>query len=221
MAIDAYYMKWAGACYQHGTGPDHNHPSKKGPVMADAQSTVEYRDVLGFPGYRVGSNGQFISCRVRRSGGGRRGSLSVLSSEWHPIKGHILQRFGYIIMTLMKNNKMNRLLAHRLVLEAFVGPCPEGMEACHNDGNRTNNVVTNLRWDTRKNNHADKKRHGTHQQGSRANSAKLDEEKVKYVLRQLLAGRTGLSLALELGVRPSAISCIKLRKTWLHVSLND
>jgi len=39
-------------------------------------------------------------------------------------------------------------LVHRLVLEAFVGPCPDGMEACHLDSDKTNNRVSNLRWDT-------------------------------------------------------------------------
>ena len=52
-------------------------------------------------------------------------------------------------------------LLHRLVLTAFVGPCPEGMEACHNDGTRNNNHVDNLRWDTRTNNNLDKRKHGT------------------------------------------------------------
>lgn len=51
-------------------------------------------------------------------------------------------------------------LVHRLVLEAFVGPCPSGCEGCHYDGNPANNIVSNLRWDTTKNNCLDKRRHG-------------------------------------------------------------
>ena len=31
----------------------------------------------------------------------------------------------------------------RLVLEVFVGPCPPGMEACHNDGDPHNNWLDN------------------------------------------------------------------------------
>lgn len=52
--------------------------------------------------------------------------------------------------------------AHRLVLLAFVGPCPEGMECCHRDGNPANNRLTNLRWDTLSANRLDRVRHGTH-----------------------------------------------------------
>lgn len=50
---------------------------------------------------------------------------------------------------------------HRLVLEAFVGPCPPGMETCHNNGDRFDNRLENLRWDTPSNNGRDKAKHGT------------------------------------------------------------
>jgi hypothetical protein len=53
---------------------------------------------------------------------------------------------------------------HTLVLEAFVGPRPPGMVACHNDGNGGNNHVSNLRWDTYGANNHDLVRHGTHWQ---------------------------------------------------------
>lgn len=53
-------------------------------------------------------------------------------------------------------------LVHRLVLEAFVGPCPPGMETCHGNGNRLDNRLNNLRWDTSSNNERDKLQHGTH-----------------------------------------------------------
>lgn len=50
---------------------------------------------------------------------------------------------------------------HRLVLEAFIGPCPTGLEACHNDGNPENNHAANLRWDTHAGNMQDRLAHGT------------------------------------------------------------
>lgn len=51
-------------------------------------------------------------------------------------------------------------LVHHLVLEAFVGPCPDGFEGCHWDGVPSNNYLSNLRWDTRESNMADMVRHG-------------------------------------------------------------
>lgn len=41
---------------------------------------------------------------------------------------------------------------HNLVLEAFVGPRPDGMQCNHKDGNKLNNHVDNLEWVTHKNN---------------------------------------------------------------------
>lgn len=51
-------------------------------------------------------------------------------------------------------------LLQRLVLEVFIGPCPEGMEARHLDGDIKNNRLDNLKWGTRKQNAKDKVRHG-------------------------------------------------------------
>lgn len=53
-------------------------------------------------------------------------------------------------------------LVHHLVLNAFVGERPAGTEACHKDGDASNNAVNNLRWDTHLANEDDKRRHGTH-----------------------------------------------------------
>lgn len=59
------------------------------------------------------------------------------------------------------------VLIHQLVLTAFVGPCPLGMECCHGDGDRANNRLTNLRWDTRSANQQDTLRHGRHHMRNR------------------------------------------------------
>lgn len=54
-----------------------------------------------------------------------------------------------------------RVYVHRLVAEQFIGGCPIGMEVCHNDGNPENNILSNLRYDTRRANSHDRRKHGT------------------------------------------------------------
>ncbi len=75
--------------------------------------------------------------------------------------GKILKPYmknGYLTVDLYKNKKMYHKKIHRLMLETFVGPCPRGMESCHNNGIKTDNRPENLRWDTHKNNCMDRKR---------------------------------------------------------------
>lgn len=49
---------------------------------------------------------------------------------------------------------------HVLVLEAFVGPCPEGKEALHGNDVGNDNRLANLRWGTRSENVFDAIRNG-------------------------------------------------------------
>lgn len=68
---------------------------------------------------------------------------------------------GYLHVTIFYGRVRRNTSVHRLVLETFVGPCPEGMEACHApDYEPANNRLCNLRWDTPKANSADKKLYG-------------------------------------------------------------
>lgn len=57
--------------------------------------------------------------------------------------------------------KTTHLRGHALVLVAFRGPRPAGMEGCHNNGDPADNRLENLRWDTRVANRQDAIRHGT------------------------------------------------------------
>jgi hypothetical protein len=50
------------------------------------------------------------------------------------------------------NRRLGNLKVHRLVCEAFHGPCPAGMETLHRDEDALNNRPENLCWGTRKEN---------------------------------------------------------------------
>jgi HNH endonuclease len=62
---------------------------------------------------------------------------------------------GYLTVRL--NGKTAAV--HQLVLKTFRGPRPDGMVACHDDGRKTNNALTNLAWGTPSSNQLDRYRH--------------------------------------------------------------
>jgi hypothetical protein len=85
----------------------------------------------------------------------------VLTPRWHPLGKPPHQR--YLTVRLQSaDGKRKWMKVHKAVLIAFVGPCPPGMEGCHYDDDKTNNTLTNLRWDTRAANAADNLRNGNH-----------------------------------------------------------
>lgn len=69
---------------------------------------------------------------------------------------------GHKTVHLCQSGKAESKLVHRLVLEAFVGECPEGNVGCHNNGIATDNRLENLRWDTPSANAQDCLSHGNH-----------------------------------------------------------
>lgn len=58
---------------------------------------------------------------------------------------------GYLQVCIHRKTKN----VHVLVAEAFLGQRPDGMHVCHGDGDKTNNRLDNLRYDTPKSNWED------------------------------------------------------------------
>lgn len=138
---------------------------------------------------------------------------NIRSTKTKQLKKITVDTYGRPYLGLWKNNKQKIVRPHKLVLEAFVGKAPKGMECCHNDGNQQNNKLDNLRWDTAKNNHADKLKHGTSNTGERCNWAKLTKAQVIAIRADT---RTQKEIAAEYGVQQSQISRIKNGIRWIH-----
>jgi len=99
--------------------------------------------------------------------------------------------------------------------------CPKGMEACHNDGNRLNNKINNLRWDTLSNNQLDRKKHGTESYpvnyGENVFSSKLKEADINKIRNTPHFNGIVAHFAKEFNVCKSTIRMIIQRKTWKHI----
>lgn len=81
-------------------------------------------------------------------------------------------RIGYLQVGFSLAGRMKNFYVHRLVLEAFVGPCPDGMECRHLNGNARDNRLLNLAWGTRSENNFDRVKHGTHYHTARTHCPK-------------------------------------------------
>jgi hypothetical protein len=175
-------------------------------------ASVVFKEVSGFPGYRVGDDGSVWS-RWRRGG---RTHGYILSDVWRLLVGGI-DRDGYHKLILCAGGKRRHVRAAILVLEAFVGPCPAGMESCHEDGDNTNDRLSNLRWDTHLNNIRDKRRHGTHQTGEKHAFHKFTDDQVREIRARRAAGEKVTHLAREFKVWPGTISAITTGRHWKHL----
>ena len=173
----------------------------------------KWKDVKGFKGYyKVSDHGKIMSV-FRRIKGRWKTPMSIMARYLKPS----VYRGGYGIVHLAKRCKVSHYSVHRLVLETFVGPCPKGFEACHNDGNPRNNHLSNLRFDTRSNNAKQRIEHGTQIMpfGEKAPGAKLKEKDIHYIRNS--KNKTHQRLADEFDVARSTISMIMNRKAWRHL----
>lgn len=106
---------------------------------------------------------------------------------------------------------------HHLVLTTFVGPMPDGMEACHGDGDRSNNRLTNLRWDTRLGNASDRYKHGTSPLGNAHPMAKLTDDIVRKMRERRAEGASATTLSCEFNVSRMTAFRAATGRSWSHL----
>lgn len=122
--------------------------------------------IAGFEGhYEVSDRGQVASLKF-----GRRRILSPKR-----------QRSGHLGVGLCLKGEKTQWRVHRLVMASFVGPCPEGQEVRHLDGDPTNNALSNLVYGTVSENHRDAYRHGGRPTGQRSHLAKFSDVTIAQI----------------------------------------
>ena len=126
---------------------------------------------------------------------------------------------GYRRVTLSRGNKGYGFLLHRLVMLAFVGPCPPDHEVDHRDADKTNNRLANLEYVTRPENlqRSMPRRRATQVRGERAGRAKLTAADVRELRRLAAAGVGYRALARRYGLAYPTARNIVLRERWAHV----
>lgn len=161
----------------------------------------EWRDIPGECNYQC-----TITGRVRNT---------LTKRELTPL----VRRDGYYYFTLAMSERRNQSL-HRIVMLTWVDNPENKPQVNHKDGNKLNNIVSNLEWCTVQENRIHAVATGliTNTTKGRRPHSKLDETQVKTIRKCLSDGMGCNDLAGYFRVSPSLVSAIKRGKAW--VSLN-
>jgi ribosome-binding protein aMBF1 (putative translation factor) len=164
------------------------------------------------PNYEVSDQG-----RVRRTVGGKGARV-----------GHILKpapnNKGYLCVHLKDHGVSLPYTVHKLVATAFLGPCPDGYEVGHENGDKTDCRASNLVYQTRSQNmkHAyavcGRVPKVPDHTGSKHGQSKLTEAQAVEIQKLRQAGVSGQTLARLFGVSKAVISTIFHGKAWTHVT---
>ena len=168
----------------------------------------------GYPHYEVSNNGRVRSFRNRQGSG--------LDSIPHLLTPRLQKHVRYLTVSMVNAARQKKTVTvHRLVIEAFHGPCPEGLQCAHLDGNNVNNHSENLSWCSSKENHHQRIEHGKTGIGEKNGRAKLSKIEVIEMHERRLEGETLEALGQKYGVQKAAVWKIVHGHSWKHLNLGE
>lgn len=171
------------------------------------QIGVRFAPIPGHDGYAASDDGFIWSLWAERRS--RHGEV------WHRLAIRLDEK-GYQRVSFGPRGKRSSVRVHSLVLKAFRGEPEPGQEACHANGDRADNRLSNLRWDTHQANIADSIAAGTfvYRRGELNGRAKLSPDDVAAIHRLRRAGQSQSSVAKRFGVTKTTIRLIEQGKVW-------
>lgn len=162
----------------------------------------DLKPIPGFPGYFATKTGEIYSTQKWRG-----------VRECRKLKLH-KDDDGHFVVSIYRNRRPYWRYVHRLILETFVGPRPEGMCCCHGPNGNLDNSLANLEWGTRsKNNGEDRSRDGTDNRGEKHGKAKLTAKDIP-VIRMMYPRYKLAVIAKIFGIDKSSAGYIVRRKRW-------
>lgn len=133
-----------------------------------------------------------------------------------------IDKKGYLRVCL--TNK-NTYAVHRLVALTFIENEENKPEVNHIDGNKLNNHIYNLEWNTTQENLEHKRINNLGKTlkaklsatGVNNSQSKLDDQDVLFIRTNCITKNDIVKFSLELGVSISTIYDIKNRRSWTHI----
>jgi hypothetical protein len=149
------------------------------------------------------------------------GRVRAMRDRWgRPVERVLARRLddkGYWRSTLRIGDQYRASTLYPLMLEAFVGPRPDGCEASHINGNSQDDRLENLCWETHAENVARQRAHGTIMFGRKNSQAKLTDADVIEIRRARQSGEYLQSIADRYGISDSNVSLICVGGGWPEV----
>lgn len=105
-----------------------------------------------------------------------------------------------------------KIFVHRLVMEVWVGQCPEDMTVDHIDRVRTNNALSNLRYATKAEQTENRDLSGI--SGERSRFSKLTQADVDEIRKMIKIGFEDGVIASRFNMSAGAIRNIRNGKSW-------
>lgn len=165
-----------------------------------------WKDIPGHEGnYQVSDKGRVRSLDRYSTGRSRKGNEFKRLLKGKVLKPAVYCKTGHLSLPLGRGT--HGLPVHQLVLLAFEGPCPEGLEVRHLNGESQDNRLTNLKYGTRTENILD-----VYHQGKRWR--KLNIKDVQEIRRRLAEKERVVLIAEDFNV--SAVTIYNIRKGTIY-----
>lgn len=171
----------------------------EGWICTTAARENYWRDIHGFPGYKVNRFGQIKSFRRYPEG--------------KLLKPH-KDKDGYMINRLQQNDKSKSLKVHRAVATAFLDNPEDLPQVNHKNGLKFDNNPDNLEWSSNLHNQR-------HAWDNDLKTVKLTVEQVMGIKERLSLGHPNTDIAVDYGVDQTTISNIKTGKIWQRVGISN
>jgi len=158
--------------------------------------------IKGFENYAVDDQGNIFSLPKKTRKG-----IRILKSS--------VGKNGYPMLDLCKDGKIKRFLVHRLIAQTLL-PNPNNKEQVnHINGNKLDNRLENLEWNTRSENQKHAIKIGLRSaKGEKNSQSKITEQDVLYIRK---SEEKGSILAKKFNISHSSICDIRKGRSWSYL----
>lgn len=171
------------------------------------------KKIHGFSNYEISKCGRVFSTRRKHNQSNKYDEKEI------ELKIQYIDD-SYAILGLVDDNGRSRMKSvHRLVAEAFIENPEKKRTVNHKDGDKHNNVASNLEWATYQENsqHACDTGLNPRQSGEKNSMSKISEEECIQLIIDMLDGANNNELALKYNLHSRYISLIRGKKRWKHL----